>query len=246
MIACPDCDAAIEPGARACPACRRALATRRCEACGARALVLAARCETCAAALSEKSAIGLGDATCPGCDAALGVQTTQGVRFHECTACGGLFFDRESFARATDDVDARAALAFRGSLSEGPYRGGRQTAAPPDAAPIRARFYRRCPACRTVMSRVNFGRRSGVFLDVCPRHGTWLDRDELAIVLAFVDRGGLEASRRALAEEKEREASEARQSRTAARVALASEPDPSDAWEIGVLVDAFLALIGWR
>src|SRR3990172_1667140 len=91
--------------------------------------------------------------------------------------------------------------------------------------PTRGRFYRRCPACRTVMSRVNFGKKSGVFLDVCPRHGTWLDRDELLRVIAFVEKGGLEEARRAEATEREQEAAQARQSRTASRVALASEPD---------------------
>lgn len=246
MIACPDCKGALDPSARSCPSCGRTLATRRCEACGARALVLAPTCSACGAALAEKSAVGLADATCPGCDSALALESATGVPFHACASCGGLFFDRESFAWATDDAEARAALRLRGSLAEGPYRGGRPSAAPLEADPVRARFYRRCPACRTVMSRVNFGKRSGVFLDVCPRHGAWLDRDELALVLAFVEKGGLDAARRREAEEREREAAEARASRTASRALLAAEPESANLWEIRFLVDAFLSLIGWR
>ena len=36
------------------------------------------------------------------------------------------------------------------------------------------------------MRRINFGRRSGVIVDVCNAHGTWFDPGELAAVLRFV------------------------------------------------------------
>ena len=42
------------------------------------------------------------------------------------------------------------------------------------------------------MQRKNFGRRSGVILDWCGSHGTWLDADEMGDVAAFVLEGGLE------------------------------------------------------
>ncbi len=42
------------------------------------------------------------------------------------------------------------------------------------------------------MSRMNFGTRSGIILDVCRTHGTWFDRGELEAVLSFVREGGLE------------------------------------------------------
>jgi hypothetical protein len=41
------------------------------------------------------------------------------------------------------------------------------------------------------MYRKNFGTRSGVILDWCGPHGTWLDADELAQVAAFIQAGGL-------------------------------------------------------
>jgi Zn-finger nucleic acid-binding protein len=43
------------------------------------------------------------------------------------------------------------------------------------------------------MARMNFGRRSGVVVDVCGPHGTWFDGGELDAVLQFVRDGGLEA-----------------------------------------------------
>jgi hypothetical protein len=44
------------------------------------------------------------------------------------------------------------------------------------------------------MQRRNFGKRSGVIVDVCGKHGVWLDADELEAVAAFIERGGLAAA----------------------------------------------------
>jgi len=38
------------------------------------------------------------------------------------------------------------------------------------------------------MTRVNFGRTSGVIVDSCKRHGAWFDRGELSAALAFLAR----------------------------------------------------------
>jgi Zn-finger nucleic acid-binding protein len=45
------------------------------------------------------------------------------------------------------------------------------------------------------MNRVNFGRVSGVIVDVCKMHGTWFDAGELTAVFAFAANGGLERTR---------------------------------------------------
>jgi Zn-finger nucleic acid-binding protein len=42
------------------------------------------------------------------------------------------------------------------------------------------------------MTRMNFGRHSGIVVDVCRSHGTWFDRGELDAVLEFVRAGGIE------------------------------------------------------
>lgn len=51
--------------------------------------------------------------------------------------------------------------------------------------------YRACPACGQVMSRSNFGRVSGVIIDVCRPNGAWFDRGELAAIRRFLRDGGL-------------------------------------------------------
>jgi len=44
------------------------------------------------------------------------------------------------------------------------------------------------------MQRKNFARRSGVIVDWCGRHGTWLDADEVEDIAAYILAGGLERS----------------------------------------------------
>ena len=220
---CPDCSGRLSPDRRSCPFCERSLATRLCGGCGVRNLVVAEACSACGEALSTQSVEDLLGATCPVCGQLLSVHESHGVRIHDCGACGGVFLDEESFELATEDGEVRAGLHFRESVS--PYRGSVASPdEPPATPPPEAGFYRRCPACRTVMNRVNFGRRSGVLLDVCRRHGTWFDRDELLRVLSFVERGGLEEARRREREELEAEKVRSRETAAAVRVALAGEP----------------------
>jgi Zn-finger nucleic acid-binding protein len=52
--------------------------------------------------------------------------------------------------------------------------------------------YGRCPKCGDIMTRLNFGRQSGIVLDACREHGTWFDRGELESVFDFVRAGGIE------------------------------------------------------
>jgi len=40
--------------------------------------------------------------------------------------------------------------------------------------------------------RLNFGRTSGVVVDMCREHGTWFDSGELPKILAFLKGGGLQ------------------------------------------------------
>ncbi len=56
------------------------------------------------------------------------------------------------------------------------------------------------------MNRVNFGRLSGVIVDACRGHGTYLDAGELHRIVAFIQSGGLDRARAVQIEElKERE-----------------------------------------
>lgn len=54
-----------------------------------------------------------------------------------------------------------------------------------------------------MMNRVNFGRVSGIVIDLCKGHGVWFDPGELQSILGFVGNGGLERMRESEAEFKE-------------------------------------------
>jgi Zn-finger nucleic acid-binding protein len=71
--------------------------------------------------------------------------------------------------------------------------------------------YRACPACGDMMNRSLFGKRSGVIVDRCRSHGTWLDPGELRQLLAWTRAGG------ALRHEEQSEQERLRQERREAR-----------------------------
>ena len=126
----------------------------------------------------------------------------------ECPACDGLWLDAASFERICADRESQAAVLHR--------RAERLAAAEHRVS------YRPCVGCGTMMNRVNFGQISGVVLDVCKKHGTFLDSGELQRIVTFIQQGGLERARQRqledLREERGRlQAQEARVQRLAGR-----------------------------
>jgi Zn-finger nucleic acid-binding protein len=116
------------------------------------------------------------------------------TRLEECSRCGGTWLDSQTFASVVGERDEQAALATALPGPSGAPRPSREST-------VR---YVQCPQCARLMNRENFGRRSGVVIDVCRAHGVWCDGGELGDVVAFVMRGGLDETRkRELAEAKE-------------------------------------------
>ena len=68
--------------------------------------------------------------------------------------------------------------------------------------------YRKCPVCRKVMNRVNYGQSSGVIADQCRDHGVHLDAGELRRILSWVRAGGRVAAAQKIAEEASRSSRE--------------------------------------
>ena len=60
------------------------------------------------------------------------------------------------------------------------------------AAPSLERSGLKCPVCNAAMQRKNFAGSSGVVVDWCGSHGTWLDAHEMEDIAAFVLDGGLQ------------------------------------------------------
>ncbi len=112
--------------------------------------------------------------SCPRCATALiDSVTVGGLGVRACPECGGVLADR-------------AAVAALSSATVPPW--------PAPAIPahrVDTSGYIKCPVCDETMSRVNFGRKSGVIVDVCVDHGTWFDAEEVDRVAAFLASGGL-------------------------------------------------------
>jgi Zn-finger nucleic acid-binding protein len=122
--------------------------------------------------------------SCPDCRLSLAAAASGSVLAHRCGRCRGIWLDPASFRRLCDD-EARPPGEEAAIVRSA---GGSPRSAPRPDDRVR---YRACPECGDVMNRTNFGRVSGVVIDVCRPHGAWFDRGELAAIRRFLREGGL-------------------------------------------------------
>jgi Zn-finger nucleic acid-binding protein len=189
-LQCPQCGSPCAPDRTTCLHCEAPLAVVACPRCFGMIFQGAKHCAHCGAEVGVAArpieAAGK-PLACPRCGPA-----SEGLVAHliaetlldVCGRCAGLWLDVEAFDRVTAERDRATALAALGAANIHA------------TTVIEAKVsYIRCPECAAVMNRTNFGRRSGIVLDVCKSHGAWFDKDELRQVLAFVDSGGLEKAR---------------------------------------------------
>ncbi|OGU15988.1 MAG: hypothetical protein A2076_04945 [Geobacteraceae bacterium GWC2_53_11] len=121
--------------------------------------------------------------TCPRCGIGLrtiDLKVNGTFLIERCDECLGLFFDPnelEAVLEATvTNVFAidRSRLDSINSTKSGDY----------------GISYIKCPVCRNLMNRVNFGTKSGVIVDRCREHGVWLDGGELRHLCEWMKAGG--------------------------------------------------------
>jgi Zn-finger nucleic acid-binding protein len=175
---CPYCGNDCPPMVRICPHCDVRFDSVRCQRCFSLQAPGAFSCARCAHPLELEPLLDATDAPCPRCTHPLEVSPAEDTRLHECPRCGGMFVPRALLA----EILCNAELG--GGLRESAPRLGLDE--------VR---YVPCPLCHSTMNRVNFGRVSGVIVDVCKMHGTWFDAGELTRVVAFAASGGLEKTR---------------------------------------------------
>ena len=189
-LRCPACGANTEPGAQRCPYCQARLATVACPSCLALMFEGTAFCPSCGArrVRFEEPA----DAKCPGCRNVMTSVSLGETTLLECATCDGIWVDAETFERICSAREAQAAVLHHFKQ---------------DARPIeRDVRYRPCVRCGAMMNRVNFAKVSGTVVDVCKKHGTFLDHGELQAVVRFIQGGGIERARqRQLEDLKEQE-----------------------------------------
>lgn len=207
---CPNCGAAVDPELRRCPYCQARLARISCPSCFAVMFDETAFCPACGARRARADA-GAAAASCPDCKVAMHQLHVGATAVLECETCDGVWVDGQTFEQLCADREAQAAVLH-------------QFADRPKPSP-RVK-YRPCVRCGKMMNRVNFARISGVVVDVCKGHGTFLDPGELHAIVGFIHGGGLQRARsRQLEELREQERRALDAERRAARDRATSDPD---------------------
>jgi Zn-finger nucleic acid-binding protein len=186
---CPTCGApASGPEATRCDYCASTLTTMGCPKCFGVMFAGMQHCPHCGAK-SAREVDASATLVCPGCKGVMHRVTVGHTEMYECTACHSTWLDANTFMKLCRDREEHGAIAA--------MIGPGATAKKPAGGAVR---YLPCPNCQRVMNRQNFGKRSGVIIDVCKNHGTWFEARELQACLAFIDSGGLEKMRAAEAE----------------------------------------------
>lgn len=199
-LACPGCGGPASPKDKSCGYCGTTLATARCPRCFALLFRGVKHCAACGAAADAPAHTateeGQSERQCPRCSsrgpAPLVAQLVAKTLLDQCPDCGGLWIDETAFERLTQEAENATTADGLGNL---PRPRGRAAKKPSQVV------YVRCPDCDSMMNRRNYGKRSGVIVDVCSAHGIWFDDEELTRVLEFVRSGGLQETRRKEAED---------------------------------------------
>lgn len=185
---CSACGALAKSGEEVCSFCGSGIVPSAdpggliCPECFARNQDDARFCGGCGVAFEPQPVPGSGGddaAKCPCCDRATNGREVGGLVVHECAKCHGLWVPLDRFAALVD----RAAETARARGIEGAAVAPRVDGGNPASHQVE---YRRCPVCASQMARRNYQKRSGVIIDQCHEHGTWLDAHELERIAGYV------------------------------------------------------------
>jgi Zn-finger nucleic acid-binding protein len=202
---CGSCGASVSAHDESCGYCTSSIARSDqslsliCPGCYARNEERARFCTACGLRFDPEAIPVEGiELPCPCCGALMQVRSLAGVAVNECAGCNGLWAPEDRFdSLVSRAIEARQAHPERASGFDPRTRG---------ANPVHQDVtYRRCPACEQFMARRNYRKSSGVIIDQCRDHGTWLDADELEAIAGFILSGGRPAAE-AFIEQSERQA----------------------------------------
>ena len=181
---CPNCGAAVASDRTQCEFCKSRLKTVACPSCLGLMFLGSKFCGHCGARAVGAEIADEDAGACPRCKHELQLIKIDSTNIRECTSCGGLWANTDTFEDLCANKEQQSAVLN--------YVGSQTRAAPLSIAPI---SYVPCPICKLLMNRSNFARISGVIIDLCKQHGVWFDADELPKIIDFIDKGGLVRSR---------------------------------------------------
>ena len=128
---------------------------------------------------------------CPNCEQPLNQFSGPAGNEHPVSYCGicrGVLFPPGGLSNLLEQAKERELESIKQELSLilSPDRF-----IPPVQIPPR---YYRCPDCANLMNRENFGAMTGVILNSCSQHGTWIGCGGLDRLIEFAVSGGAERS----------------------------------------------------
>ncbi len=199
-VVCPACFGVVFEGVACCNHCGRALDSRSVLLHGAATLHRCPRCEgrlLAQARQAHRAAGGTGEPPVVPEAPVLRVEVVSGCAIERCSTCEGLWVDFETVERIYADREASPNLQALTGATRATTPTASSTSIPvagvkPPASAEAGQGYIKCPQCQKLMNKQNFGRVSGVIIDLCKGHGTWFDADELRRILAFIEAGGLD------------------------------------------------------
>lgn len=193
------CGAPAKSDSTQCDHCGARLATVACPSCFGLIFIGAKFCSHCGARVERVETEAKIAELCPNCKVDLQAIKVGKTNLRECPKCEGLWVDMISFQEICSDQEDQAAVI--GMPMSIPDLNSESKNAIPMVR------YLPCPVCRQLMNRVNFAHCSHVVVDVCQKHGTWFDKDELRQIVEFIRGGGLNKARELEIEELERKRS---------------------------------------
>ncbi len=202
---CSACGGDLEKGDAKCPFCgalvdlSSARLTAYCTKCCTTSREGARFCSGCGEPLT--STLDMPDEAeelCPRCRVTMRRRAMGAHKPLECPMCLGVFVEVEAFEELIRKQERR--------VGEVAAPGGPRKSVLTETQVT----YIKCPVCDGMMNRQNYGRISGVIVDVCGQHGYWLDEGELEKIAAWVATGGLQKKYQIEMEEKRAEQSRKR------------------------------------
>ena len=197
---CSSCGAHVDVGAQECAYCSSPVVTDPrllsliCPECCARNEDEARFCGACGVGFDPQPVeVEKRELPCPACTSLMSSQRVGSFAINECASCNGIWCPAESFEQLVQKALDSKRSDVTGEVEFRPRVRG----ANPAGASV---AYRKCPECDAFMQRRNFRKSSGVIIDRCHTHGTWLDADELEQIAGYLLSGGRPNAERFLRE----------------------------------------------
>jgi len=248
VVRCSSCSAPRRKDALSCKHCGADYTLREqdlhtiCPACMTRVSDAARYCHHCATPIVPQGSAGTKTRQgCPVCGPKHKLNSRvlgkQEVTVLECPRCAGIWLAAAAFELLAER--AREKTLPEQILKGGESKGGDRST----SAGQKGSLYRRCPECDKHMNRRNYGRRSGVIIDICKDHGMWFDAQELGTLLRWIQQGGeAEAHKRRQMEQRNEERKSRLKLDRAGRSGMSSQG--SATWSDSGSAELFGSLLG--